>query len=122
MSLLKKMCLFLAPLMFVSLLPMMLSAQDNMGMNNQHVSVTGCLKQGSDTGGYYIMDNGKMYELMGKGLSEHVDHKVTVTGVEEKLSSSQEAKRESDEKTEAGGATVMDLRVHSVKMVSDTCQ
>ena len=124
MSLLKKMCLFLAPLMLLTLLPMVLSAQDNMGNSmNQKVSVTGCLKQGSDTGGYYIMgDDGKMYELMGKNLGEHVNHKVTVTGMQEKMSSGQEGKRESTEKTEAGNATVVDLRVHSVKMVSENCQ
>lgn len=67
----KKVSLCLASLAVFIVFPVLLSAQDNMGMSGgkQSMSVTGCLKQGSDTGGYYIMgQDGKMYELMGKGL------------------------------------------------------
>ncbi len=124
MSTLKKALLCLAPLVFFSLLPTLLSAQDNMSMGGkQSMSVTGCLKQGSDTGGYYIMgEDGKMYELMGSGLAAHVNHKVEVTGHEMKLSHSEEAKKEASEKTEAGASSYVDMKVTHLKMVSESCQ
>ena len=57
MSKIKKVFLCLAPLVLLSVLSVVASAQDNMGMagGKQAMTVTGCLKQGSDTGGYYIM-------------------------------------------------------------------
>lgn len=124
MSRLKKLSLYLAPVVLFGLFPILAAAQDNMGMSNkQTMSVTGCLKQGSDTGGYYIMgDDGKMYELMGKGLSAHVNHKVTVMGMAATMSQAQEDKKMATEKSEASGATVVDIKVSSVKMVSESCQ
>lgn len=121
----KKVSLCLASLSFFILLPMLLSAQDNMGMGGgkQAMSVTGCLKQGTDTGGYYIMgQDGKMYELMGKGLGAHVGHTVTVTGMQVTLSKAQEEKKEASEKTEAGTSSYVDMKVSDVKMVSTSCQ
>ena len=124
MSRLKKLSLYLAPVVVFGLFPILAAAQDNMGMSNkQTMSVTGCLKQGSDTGGYYIMgDDGKMYELMGKGLSAHVNHKVTVTGMPTTMSQTQEDKKMATEKSEASGSTVVDMKVSSLKMVSESCQ
>lgn len=124
MSHLKRLLLLLGPLVLLSFMTVLASAQDNMGMSNkQGMSVTGCLKQGTDTGGYYMMgEDGKMYELMGKGLSAHVNHKVTVTGMQETMSESHEQKKMSTEKSEAGNATVVDLKVSSLKMVSESCQ
>jgi len=130
MSPLKKLSLYLVPLVLFSLLPILASAQDsmskqdNMGMSNkQSMSVTGCLKHGTDSGGYYIMgDDGKMYELMGKGLSTHVGHKVTVMGTQMPMSQAQEQKKMAMEKSEAGNATVVDMKVSSLKMVSESCQ
>jgi hypothetical protein len=124
MSKLKKAFFCLAPLLLFSLLPALLSAQDNMSMGGkQSMSVTGCLKQGSDTGGYYIMgQDGKMYELMGSGLAAHVNHTVTVTGHEVKLSHAQEEKKEASEKTEAGASSYVDMKVSNLKMVSESCQ
>jgi len=121
MSSLKKLVLWLAPLMFFSLLPVLVSAQDNMG--KQGMSVTGCLKQGSDHGGYYIMANGKMYEVTGQGvnLAEHVGHTVTVMGHAVKLPEAQEAKKEATEKSEAGSNSYEDFQVTSLKMVSASC-
>lgn len=121
----KKISLYLAPLVFFILFPLLLSAQDNMGMGGgkQAMSVTGCVKQGTDTGGYYIMGNdNKMYELMGKGLSAHVGHTVTVTGMQVTLPPAQEQKKEATEKTEAGASSVVDMKVSAVKMVSTSCQ
>ena len=125
MSQVKKVSLFLAPLVFLSLFPILLNAQDNMGMGGgkQAMSVTGCLKQGSDAGGYYLMaQDGKMYELMGPGLAAHVNHTITVTGQQVTLSHAQEQKKEASEKAEAGGSTYVDMKVSSVKMVSESCQ
>lgn len=124
MSPLKKLTLYLAPVVLFGLFPILAAAQDNMGMSNhQAMSVTGCLKHGSDNGGYYIMgDDGKMYELMGKGLSAHVNHKVTVTGMPATMNQAQEEKKTATEKSEAGGATVVDMKVSSLKMVSESCQ
>ena len=94
-----------------------------MGGGKQAMSVTGCLKQGTDTGGYYIMgQDGKMYELMGKGLGAHVGHTVTVTGMQVTLPPAQEEKKEASEKKEAGASSVVDMKVSNVKMVSESCQ
>ena len=116
MSTSKKVSLSLVPLVFLMVFPLLMSAQDQ-------TSVTGCLKQGSDANGYYIVgQDGKMYELMGKNLGEHVNHTVTVTGSPAKMSHAMEEKKESAEKAEAGSATVTDLKVSDLKMVSETCQ
>ena len=120
MSFLKKLFLCLLPMVCLTLFPVFLSAQNSMGKT---VSATGCLKQGTDRGGYYLMgENGTMYELWGHNLAQHVDHKVTVTGTEEQMPQSVEQKRESDETSESGGAPHVDLRVSNVKMVSESCQ
>jgi len=120
MSNLKKLAFFLAPLAAFTILPMLASAQENSG---KPMSVTGCIKQGSDAHGYYLMaQDGKMYELWGKNLGEHMGHTVTVTGTQAKVSSAMEEKKESAEKSESGGAPVMDLKVSSLKMVSESCK
>ena len=119
---LNKLSLWLVPLVLFGLLPVLLSAQDSMG--KQATSITGCLKQGTDTGGYYIMAGGKMYEVMaahGVNLAEHVGHTITVTGHTVKLSEADEAKKEASEKAEAGSSPYVDFKVASVKMVSATC-
>jgi hypothetical protein len=121
----RKVSLCLASLVFLILFPVLLSAQDNMGMSGgkQTMSVTGCLKQGTDTGGYYIMgQDGKMYEMMGKGLSAHVGHTVTATGMQVTLPHSQEEKKEASEKSEAGTNSYVDMKVSDLKMVSTSCQ
>ena len=115
----KQLITCLTALLFVCLLPVLATAQDNMGKS---MSVTGCLKQGTDTGGYYIMgDDGKMYELWGKNLGVHLNHKVTVTGMQTTPSASMEKKREATEKQEAGSATVVDMKVTNLKMISASC-
>jgi hypothetical protein len=122
----KKALLYLAPLVVLSLLPVVMSAQDNMSnMSNGKapMSVTGCLKQGSDAHGFYMMgQDGKMYELMGPGLAAHVNHTVTVMGQQVTLSHAQEEKKEATEKAEAGSMSYVDMKVSSVKMVSNSCQ
>ena len=120
MSTFQKLSLCLGLVLFV-LCPLLLTAQSMGG--DQAMSVTGCLKQGSDAGGYYLMgQDGKMYELMGSGLAAHVGHTVTVMGKEVKLSHAQEEKKETSEKAEAGSSSYVDMKVSSVKMVSESCQ
>ena len=88
------------------------------------VSVTGCLKAGSEKGGYYIAGkDGKVYELIGKSvdLSPHVNHTVTISGHEAKLSDSHESALAEHEKTESAGKPYADLQVSSLKMVSESC-
>ena len=87
-------------------------------------SVTGCLQKGDEAGGFTIAgDDGKVWELHSKKvkLSEHVGHKVTVTGTVAKESKATEDKMEANEKKEASGTEYGDLKVQSMKMVSETC-
>jgi len=122
MSSLNKLPLFVTPLVFFTLFPILLNAQSDSGAK-QPISATGCLKQGGDAGGYYLMgQDGKMYELMGKGLGAHLNHTVTVTGTPVKLSHAQEEKKEATEKAEAGSSSYVDMKVSDVKMVSTSCQ
>jgi len=110
----------LVPLALLVLFSLQLCAQDTGGQ----VNVTGCLKQGGEKGGYYVMSqDGKMYELMGKTgeLAKHVNHTVSVTGQQVKLSQAQEEKLEPSEKVEASGSSYVDVRVGDVKMVSANC-
>jgi len=88
-------------------------------------SVTGCLQKGDEAGGVTITGaDGKVWELHSKKvkLSEHVGHTVTVTGAEVKQSKATEEKIEPSEKKEASGKEYGDLRVDSLKMVSDSCK
>ena len=128
-----------APLAFFCLCPFLLYGQagygqaggndqsgmshDQMGSKHQ-VSVTGCLKQGSEDKGYYVTgQDGKVYELSGKSaeFSKHVNHTVTVRGHEKMMSKSQESKMEQSEKAESGDKSYTDLHVTSLKHVSDAC-
>ncbi len=123
MSILKKCTLCVASTLLLSLMPSLLSAQDNMSAGSKTMSVTGCVKQGKDAKGYYLMgQDGKMYELWGKGIGEHLGHTVTVTGTEAKLTPAQEEKKEAAEKAEAGSSSYVDMKVSSLKMVSTSCQ
>jgi hypothetical protein len=115
-----KIALRLLPAALLLLFALQLCAQDS----GSQVNVTGCLKQGGEKGGYYVIaQDGKMYELMGKSgdLAKHVNHTVTVTGQQVKLSEEHESKIEATEKTEAGTASYTDVKVANLKMVSDNC-
>src|SRR5438477_8846881 len=90
-------------------------------------SVTGCLQKGDEAGEYSITgQDGKTYGLRSKSvnLSKHLGHKVTVTGTlkpESEENEKGEAKEhQSKEKKEAAEAG--DVRVTSLKMISDSCQ
>src|ERR1035437_2540875 len=120
---LNKLSLYLVPLVIFSLFPVLLSAQDNMGGGKPAMSVTGCLKQGSTASGLHLMrQDCTMYEHMGPGWATHVNPAVTVIGHQVTLSATQEEKKEASEKAEAGGKPYVDMKVSSVKMVSESCQ
>jgi hypothetical protein len=84
--------------------------------------VTGCLQKGDEAGEYSITgEDGKTYELTSKTvkLSQHLGHKVTITGTlrAESAEKGEAATHEKKEAAEAG-----DIRVTDLKMVSDKCQ
>jgi hypothetical protein len=92
------------------------------------ITVTGCLQKGDSTDEFAITgENGKTWELRSKTvkLDEHVGHTVTVTGVrhqETKAEEAKEAKTETKESKEAEAKEAGDLRVTTLKMVSDSCK
>lgn len=87
-------------------------------------TVTGCLQKGDEAGEYSITgEDGKIYGLRSKTvkLSEHLGHKVTVTGTL-KAESAEKEKGEAEEHEKKEAAEAGDIRVTNVKMVSDKCQ
>jgi len=96
---------------------------DQSKMGNAPVTVTGCLKQGSEHHGYYLKtSDGKIYELSGKeDFAKHVGHTVTIAGQETMMSQAEESKMAEHEKAEAAGKPYADLRVTGMKHVSETC-
>jgi hypothetical protein len=89
-------------------------------------TVTGCLQKGDEAGEFSIAgEDGKVWGLRSSTvkLEDHVGHKVTVAGTasgESKAEAKKEKKEgevvKASEKEEYG-----DLRVTSLKMISDTC-
>ena len=90
-------------------------------------TVTGCLQKGDEPGEFSITgEDGKTWGLRSSNvkLEEHVGHKVTVTGSvhhESKTHEKAEEKKEGQMEKAAGKEEYRDLRVTSLKMVSDTC-
>jgi preprotein translocase subunit YajC len=123
----KEFCLWAVGLVFAGLFfSATCSAQmDDSKAKASSQSVTGCLQKGDEAGGVTITGaDGKVWELHSKKvkLSEHVGHTVTVTGAAVKQSKATEEKMEPSEKKEASGKEYGDLRVDSLKMVSDSCK
>jgi hypothetical protein len=86
-------------------------------------TVTGCLQKGDEAGEFSIAgDDGKVWGLRSSTvkLEDHVGHKVTVAGTASGESKAEEKKEgavvKASQKEEYG-----DIRVTSLKMVSDTC-
>jgi len=105
----------------------LLSAQNEpkMPVGSESKTITGCVHKGNEAGGYYLEDeNGKTWELTDSAdkVADHVGHKVALTGTSVHENASEEAKRASTEKAEAGGNNYADFRVSSVKMISDSCR
>jgi hypothetical protein len=121
--------------LFISLCPVALQAQGTMAPATptakpmqSKVTVTGCLQKGDSADEFAIAGkNGKTWELRSKTvkLDEHVGHTVTVTGMrhqETKAEEAKEEKMEGKESKEAEAKEAGDLRVTSLKMVSDSCK
>lgn len=97
------------------------SAQEKAGSKT---TVTGCLQKGDEAGEYSITgEDGKTYGLRSKTvkLSQHLGHKVTVTGTL-RAESAEKEKGEAEEHEKKGAAEAGDIRVSDLKMVSDKCQ
>jgi uncharacterized protein DUF5818 len=136
LSSLARVSLWLVAVLVVSVFPISLRAQESSAQekseekmehkSTRHTeSVTGCLQKGDEAGGFSLTgDDGKMWELSSRKvkLADHVGHKVTVTGVPAHHSKTHEEKMETTEKKEAAGKEYGDLRVSSLKMVSESCQ
>ena len=87
-------------------------------------TVTGCLQKGDEPGEYSVTgEDGKTYGLRSKtvDLSQHLGHKVTVTGTLRPESAEKE-KGEAEEHEKKGAAEAGDIRVTDLKMVSEKCQ
>ena len=97
------------------------SAQDKSA--DSKATVTGCLQKGDEAGEYSIAgEDGKTYGLRSKSvkLSQHLGHKVTITGTFRAESAEKEkGEAEGHEKKEAPEAG--DISVTHLKMVSDKC-
>jgi len=98
------------------------SAQEHS--SGSKTSVTGCLQKGDEAGEYFITgENGKTYGLRSRTvkLSQHLGHKVTITGTLRPESAEKEKgeaeEHEKKEEVEAG-----DIRVTDLQMVSHKCQ
>jgi hypothetical protein len=87
-------------------------------------TVTGCLQKGDEAGEYSITgEDGKTYGLRSKAvnLSQHLGHKVTVTGTL-RAESVEKEKGEAEEHEKKEAAEAGDIRVTDLKMVSEKCQ
>jgi hypothetical protein len=114
-------CLF-----FLCLVPILVYGQmSESGKMQDTQTVTGCLQKGQETGGYTLTgDDGKLWELSSRRveLAEHVGHKVTLTGHAAQVSDAKEKEIATSEQQETSGKEHGDLRVTSLKMVSDSCK
>jgi len=114
---------FWAALTLFALCPLTLQAQATTASKKPLV-VTGCLQKSDEPGEFSITgDDGKTWDLRSRTvkLSQHVGHKVSVTGVLHHETKAEEAKEEKTEKKEAGERENADLRVTRLKMISKTC-
>jgi len=87
-------------------------------------TVTGCLQKGDEAGEYSITgEDGKTYELRSKTvkLSQHLGHKVTITGTL-RAESAEKEKGEAEEHEKKEATEAGDIRVTDLKMVSDKCR
>jgi|HubBroStandDraft_2_1064218.scaffolds.fasta_scaffold113103_2 hypothetical protein len=104
--------------------PQMGDMKADKGSAGSTQSVTGCLQKGDEPGGVTITgEDGKVWELESKKvpIASHVGHTVTVTGTVGNRSKAEEQKTEDSEKKESGEKEHGDLRVSTLKMISDTC-
>jgi SH3 domain-containing YSC84-like protein 1 len=89
-------------------------------------TVTGCLQKGDELGEFFITgEDGKSWGLRSSSvkLDQHVGHKVTVTGSAASETRAEENKENREGQVEKASSKEEygDLRVTTLKMVSDTC-
>jgi len=114
-------------ILFVGLSTALLYAAPQMGDDKASAvqTITGCLQKGTEAGGFFLVSSEnkhwELYPEAGVSLAEHVGHTVTVTGTVAHRSSAQEEKSQPSEKKEMGKMAHADLKVSSVKHVSETC-
>ena len=89
-------------------------------------TVTGCLQKGDAAGEFSIAgEDGKLWGLRSSTvkLEDHVGHKVTVAGTVSGESKAEEKKEKKEGEVEnaAQKEEYRDLRVTSLKMISDSC-
>jgi len=86
-------------------------------------TVTGCLQKGDDPDEFSITgEDGKSWELRSSTvkLADHVGHRVTVTGSPTRETKAEE-KKEGQVENAAEKKELGELRVTSLKMVSQSC-
>jgi hypothetical protein len=100
--------------------------QDKKPMSHTK-TMTGCLQKGDEPGEFTITsEEGKTWGLRSSNvkLEQHVGHQVTVTGSAHRESKAQEKAEEKKEgrmEKAAGKQDYGELRVTSLKTVSETC-
>jgi len=90
-------------------------------------TVTGCLQKGDEPGEFALKaDDGKVWELKSSSvkLEEHLGHKVSVSGSarEESRAEEKKEKREGDVEKASNKEEYGDIRVTSLKMISESCK
>jgi hypothetical protein len=101
-------------------------AQEKQKSASQTKSITGCLQKGDEPDEFSITgEDGKMWELRSSTvkLEQHVGHKVTVSGpiTHESKAEEEKEKKEGEVEKAASKEEYGQLRVTSLKMISDTC-
>ena len=88
-------------------------------------TVMGCLQKGDEADEFSITgEDGKRYDLSSSAvdLSKHLGHKVTVAGTFKAESYEKEKGEKAENEKKEGGSEAGDIRVTSLRMVSDKCQ
>jgi len=90
-------------------------------------TVTGCLQKGDEPGEFSIKgEDGKVWGLKSSSvnLEEHLGHKVSVMGsvTEESKAEEKREKKEGEVEKAANKEEYGDIRVTSLKMISDSCK
>jgi hypothetical protein len=101
-----------------------IAAAQQSGKKSSSKTVTGCLQKSDEADEFRLTaTDGKTYDLRSSTvkLSEHLGHKVTVTG-SFKPESSGKNEDEDKEKKETGAKEAGDIQVQSLKMVSASCK
>lgn len=122
---------WLIPILFVSLCPLALIAQNaTQGQPEKKAekpahtqTVAGCLEKGDEPGEALITgEDGKTWGLHSTSvkLDQHLGHKVSVTGSITHESKAEEKKEGQVEKA-SEKREYADLEVTSLKMISETC-